>query len=208
MQNSSENYLTRDEECLLLRIARETLEIYLREKRTNSLENYELTTALRDRHGAFVTINRHGRLRGCIGFIANTMPLVEAVRENVINAAARDPRFPPVTEAELADIDLEISALAPGETPETPFRPVLDIAELVIGRDGLYIERSPNRGGILLPQVAVENGMDVEAFLEAVCQKAGLEPKAWEAPDTCLSRFSAQVFSEKAMAQSQQGDNT
>jgi uncharacterized protein (TIGR00296 family) len=70
------------------------------------------------------------------------------------------------------------------------------VAEIEIGRDGLYIERPPYRGGILLPQVATEHHLNREKFLAAVCRKAGYADRAWEEPDTHLYRFSAQVFSE------------
>ena len=207
MQDHTEQYLTEEEQQLLLRIARETLEVYLEENRVLTLENYPLTKTLRSAHGAFVTLHSHGQLRGCIGYIANTLPLAETVRENVVNAATRDPRFSPVTEAELDDIEIEISALTPGDSPETPFKEVGDISEIVIGRDGLYIESPPMHGGILLPQVAVEQDWDVDQFLVGVCQKAGYADDAWKDPKTRLYRFSAQIFSESEKKDKSGGDN-
>lgn len=197
MTDTSENYLTNDEEALLLKIARATLEAHLKGQPRADLDALPPTPALRERHGAFVTLRHGGELRGCIGYTANEMPLVKAVEENAVNAATRDYRFPSVTAAELPDITIEISALTPGDSPETPFKKVRDISEIVIGRDGLYIERPPERGGILLPQVAVEQGWDVPTFLSAVCRKAGYPNHSWETPGYVLYRFSAQVFSER-----------
>ena len=94
---------------------------------------------------------------------------------------------------------ISISALTPGDTPETPFRRVNDLDEIVIGRDGLFIERPPSRGGLLLPQVAEEQHWDVRQFLAGVCLKAGYPDRAWEQPGTNLYRFSAQVFSDSSL---------
>lgn len=197
MTGHSEHYLTGDEETTLLQIARASLEAYVREKREIDLDQFPLTDALIERHGAFVTLRNRGHLRGCIGYTTNSAPLAEAVCENAINAAAKDPRFMPVTPDELPDITIEISALTPGESPETPFKRVNDISEIVLGRDGLYIERPPHRGGLLLPQVPVEQGWNLVQFLAGVCRKAGYSDGAWKDKSTLLYRFSAQVFSEK-----------
>jgi uncharacterized protein (TIGR00296 family) len=86
--------------------------------------------------------------------------------------------------------------LGHGDTPEKPFKRVHDISEIVIGRDGLYIEQPPMRGGILLPQVAVEQKWGVGQFLSAVCRKAGYPDGAWRKPEYALYRFSAQHFAE------------
>ena len=194
---SSEKYLIPEEERLLLRIARDTLEACVCRDESTDLNDYPLTETLKEKHGVFVTLRNKGELRGCIGYIGNHEPLAQAVRDNTINAAQRDNRFPPVTLDEVDEIAIEISALTPGESPETPFKKVTDIREITIGRDGLYIEQPPCRGGVLLPQVATEQGWDVPQFLSAVCLKAGYPDGAWKEPGTLLYRFSAQVFSEK-----------
>ena len=198
MIGHSEHYLTDDEEKTLLRIARASLESYVRDRQEIDLDEFALTGALIERHGAFVTLRDNGHLRGCIGYTTNSAPLAEAVSENAINAAARDPRFMPITPDELPRISIEISALTPGETPDTPFKRVNDISEILLGRDGLYIERPPHRGGLLLPQVPAEQGWDLVQFLAGVCRKAGYPDAAWKDKATLLYRFSAQVFSEKA----------
>ena len=160
-------------------------------------EQCRATEAMQEHHGAFVTLHLGEQLRGCIGHIHHTMPLVEVVIESAINASTKDPRFDAVLVEGLDAITVEISALAWGDTPETPFFTVNEIDEIVIGRDGLYIEIPPHRGGLLLPQVATERGWNTLQFLESVCLKAGYPDDAWKQPDANLCRFSAQVFGEE-----------
>jgi AmmeMemoRadiSam system protein A len=143
---------------------------------------------LNEIRGAFVTLTRDGALRGCIGHVVGTEPLWLSVRSNAINAAFRDPRFSPLTEEELASIKIEISALS-------PLWPVSRPGEIVIGRDGLVIERGIHRG-LLLPQVAERYGWSPEEFLDQTCRKAGMEPGCWRKEDAELSAFSAEVFGE------------
>jgi AmmeMemoRadiSam system protein A len=197
MLDEGERFLTREEEALLLRIARASLKEAVWYGRRLDLSAFTLTPPLEEKHGAFVTLRRSdGELRGCVGYVANCEPLAVSVRDNAFNAALRDNRFLPVTHDELDDLWIEISALLPGDDPETPFRRVHRLEEIKVGRDGLYVERPPSRGGVLLPQVAVEEGWDVMTFLGAVCRKAGYAPLAWKDPETRLYRFSAQVFAE------------
>ena len=137
--------------------------------------------------GAFVTLKIEHRLRGCIGHVMGVSPLWLAVRENAEAAAFRDPRFPALGRDELAVVRIEISAL----TPMSPSSP----DDVVVGRDGILIERGSSRG-LLLPQVAVEYGWNAETFLDATCRKAGLEAKCWRESGTTVSTFSAEVFGE------------
>ncbi len=195
-EEHDEAFLTGQEGQLLLDIARDTLQEWTIRRATPPLERYELPPNLLNKHAAFVTLRNQGELRGCVGYTANTEPLAAAVRHNTVNAASKDTRFPPVEASELPDIAIEISVLTPGDTPETPFKRVRDAGEIVIGRDGLYVAQTGSKGGLLLPQVAVEEDWDRDAFLSAVCRKAGYTPNAWRDPDTRIYRFSAQVFSE------------
>ncbi len=198
MNTPPDRYLSQEEEQLLLRIARDSLERYVAEKEHLDLSAYPLTDNLRNRHGAFVTLREDGQLRGCIGYTRSIESLAKAVRDNAINAAARDPRFDPVTTEELGRIDLEVSALFPGEEEGSPFIKVQDISEIEIGRDGLYLEHAGARGGgLLLPQVPEEQGWNLGQFLSALCRKAGAPDRAWESPEAKLYRFSAQVFAEE-----------
>jgi uncharacterized protein len=137
--------------------------------------------------GAFVTLHKDGELRGCIGHIEPTEPLGLVVRRCAVAAASRDPRFPPMAPDELDTVDLEISLLGPLE-------PIAGPQDVVVGRDGLVVERGWQRG-LLLPQVATEWGWDAEAFLAHTCRKAGLPSDAWQ-KGAQIWRFEAEVFGE------------
>jgi AmmeMemoRadiSam system protein A len=136
--------------------------------------------------GVFVTLKKRGQLRGCIGYVLPTKPLYLAVRDMAINSALRDPRFPPVTPAELSSLYIEISVM-------TPLQPVADPGEVVVGEDGLVVE-ARGCSGLLLPQVAPEQGWDRERFLEGVCMKAGLPPDAYLWEDARMHKFQARIF--------------
>ncbi len=181
--------LGREERMMLLRFARATVEAAVRGEALPRLE--QTTPALRTPCGGFVTLDKRGRLRGCIGYVVAVKPLHETVSDMAVQAALHDPRFPAVTEDELEDIEIEISVLS-------PLSPVEDPSEIVVGRDGLVI-RGRGRSGLLLPQVASERGWDRETFLDQTCVKAGLPPGVWGDPDIAIERFSAEVFSEKEL---------
>lgn len=142
------------------------------------------------RRGAFVTLRKGGELRGCIGHLHFDRPVAEVVCEVAIAAALEDPRFPPVTVEELAEITVEVSVL----TAPQRLSPV-DPAAVAVGRHGLIL-RHRGVAGLLLPQVAVEHGFDAVAFLEAVCHKAGLGAGAWRHPEAEVLVFEAEVVGE------------
>ena len=168
----------------LIRLARQSLEESVRHHRLSKIQ--EPQGMLRDQCGAFVTLHKAGRLRGCIGYIEAARPLYQTVRECALAAALHDPRFSPVTPDELDFLRLEISVLS----PLTEIRP----EQIEVGRHGLLISRGFYRG-LLLPQVAVEWKWDRERFLAETCLKAGLPQDAWKQGAT-LQAFTAQVFSE------------
>jgi AmmeMemoRadiSam system protein A len=173
----------------LLRIARESIAATLGGRRLPQPDPETLDAELRHPSGVFVTLNdRQGELRGCIGSIRPIAPLHEAVASSAVNAAFRDPRFPPVSAEELDSLHLEISVM-------TPIVPVEKVEEIEVGRDGLIVSRGP-RAGLLLPQVATEYGWDRETFLRQTCHKAGLPSDAWRQPGTKIEKFSAEVFGE------------
>lgn len=147
--------------------------------------------ALAEPRGAFVTLHRRGELRGCIGHIEADRPLVETVAECAGSAALHDPRFPAVTPAELAEINIEVSVLSP----------LVDILPeaIEIGRHGLLISRHFRRG-LLLPQVPVQWHWDRERFLEETCRKAGFAADAWR-HGARIQAFSTQVIAEPEEAQ-------
>ena len=141
---------------------------------------------LRRKSGAFVTLKVGGQLRGCIGSVEGRLALVELVVQMAMAAATRDPRFAPVTAAELPELELELSVLGPVVLCE-------EIELIEIGRHGLVIVKG-NRTGVLLPQVASENGWDRAMFLRQVCLKASLPAEAWRDSASTLYMFSAEVF--------------
>ncbi|GAB4270959.1 MAG: AmmeMemoRadiSam system protein B [Candidatus Rifleibacteriota bacterium] len=170
-----------------LQAARKTLDAYLSGKPIPEFKFED--KKFEEKRGIFVTLKKHGNLRGCIGFIKGVEPLKKAIPEMAISAATKDPRFNPVTHDELQDIEIEISVL-------TPMTEVKDISEIQIGRDGLFLQYG-GHSGLLLPQVPVEWGWNVDEFLENLCLKAGLPPGSHKNPGARLQKFSAEVFSEK-----------
>lgn len=141
----------------------------------------------RSHSGVFVTIHKARKLRGCMGTLDDSQPLVEAVRHAAVCATREDPRFPPIEPHELADLQIEVSILSP-PTPMT----CLD--DLELGRHGIIVQRATQRG-LFLPQVATTHGMDKETFLSRCCsEKAGLPPDAWHDPETEVLLFTAEVF--------------
>jgi AmmeMemoRadiSam system protein A len=137
--------------------------------------------------GAFVTIHFRGELRGCLGRIETHDRLAETVVHLAGSVADSDPRFEPVSPGELDEIEIEISVL-------TPEREVRSITEIELGRHGLIVEQG-HRRGLLLPQVATEQGWDRETFVAHTCQKATLASDAW-LHGARLFVFEAQVFGE------------
>ncbi len=142
---------------------------------------------LRRPGGAFVTLHRGSRLRGCIGQVPGQDPLIEVVAHCAALAALEDPRFQPVAPDEVSTIEVEISVLS---TPQ-------DILpqDIVAGTHGLIVSQGYDRG-LLLPQVATHFGWSSLRFLEETCVKAGLPPHAWRDPNSRIQAFTAEVFSE------------
>lgn len=174
----------------LLRLARHTIELFLREGARPVLDRSD--PLLLQPAGVFVSLHRHGAepaLRGCIGTFDAQQALLDNVVEMAIAAATRDPRFPTVTLAELPGLALEISVLAPPQPTSAD--------QVRVGEHGLQITRGGRRG-VLLPQVAVAQGWDREAFLAHACRKAGLPGDAWRQAQTTIESFTAQVFAERS----------
>ncbi len=147
--------------------------------------------AAAQQRGAFVSLHEaNGDLRGCIGRVRGDRPLGEIIRRVAVSAARSDPRFPPVTSDELSDLRIEISVLSKPVRMEPA-----DWCRLVIGRDGLLVRRGEAEA-VLLPQVATAHGFGPEAYLNAVCHKAGLAPGIWWEPATHIFTFTADVFVE------------
>jgi AmmeMemoRadiSam system protein A len=173
-----------DDRRRLLAIARRALEARVRREREPALDS---GGALDVPCGAFVSIHRGRELRACLGRLESDWPIARVVAHLGRAVADSDPRFAPVTADELTALSIEISAL-------TPEREVHAIEEIEIGRHGLIIEHGYRRG-LLLPQVAIEHGWDVETFLAHTCMKASLPADAWKR-DARILVFEAEVFAE------------
>jgi AmmeMemoRadiSam system protein A len=179
--------LTQQDKSELLALARTSVEQVVQ-----SGDAYQppasISATLNQERGAFVTLTKSGALRGCIGFTSPVKPLYMTVRDTATLAAMRDPRFHPVSAAELPHLDYEISVLS-------PLRRVLDVQQIKIGEHGLLMKNG-NREGLLLPQVPVEQKWDRQTFLEQTCAKAQMSTDCWKDEDTDIFSFTAVVFGE------------
>jgi uncharacterized protein len=140
-----------------------------------------------ERRGIFVTLRNDGRLRGCIGVVEADTALGDSVARCAAGAALQDPRFPPMRVADLSHLQIEISLLSQPQP--------IDINTIEIGRHGLLVS-SGEHHGLLLPQVAVEHGLDREQFLSETCRKANLLRDAWRDARTQILGFTCDVFAD------------
>jgi AmmeMemoRadiSam system protein B/AmmeMemoRadiSam system protein A len=186
-ERAQEFSLTRQQKDELLRIAKQSVETAVKERKHYQCPTPGSAILQRDR-GAFVTLKKKGQLRGCIGYIAPMKALYLTVRDVAAAAAVEDRRFQPVTTAELGELEYEVSVLS-------PLRRVTDIKQIRVGQHGLVVKKGDYEG-LLLPQVPTEQGWDRRTFLEQTCVKAGLPPQAWQDEDTDIFLFSALVFDE------------
>lgn len=173
----------------LLQLARRTVEATLKGQKLPEVDPDKLPEQLRVDGACFVTLENHGRLRGCIGNMDAQDPLYRSVMRNA-DSACRDHRFvdDPVTAAEVDQLDIEISYLS-------PMKRVGKIEEIIVGRHGLQITLGSKRG-VLLPQVAARRGWTREEFLAETCHKAGLPSDAWKQPEAQIHSFEAEVLRE------------
>lgn len=200
--------LTHDEGTFLTRLARQTIETYLKEQRV--LENPSTTSkSLFENRGVFVTIKKpspkaqeHLDLRGCIGRLQPppdskipSVPLLEATKQAAISAALEDPRFPAVRLDELDVILIEISVLTVPKEIVLKEKSLIP-QQITVGKDGLVVEYNALRRGLLLPQVAPEQGWNAKEFLQGCCRKAGLPPDKYLDPRVKIFKFQAQIFAE------------
>jgi AmmeMemoRadiSam system protein A len=185
MPQFSSQSLSKDDRHTLLAIARQAILEAVVNGRTWKPAN--LQGALAESRGVFVTLERRGKLRGCVGQLAAPDPLAQAVAHCAVAAARDDSRFTPVRPNEVADLTIEISVLSSLEA--------IRAEQIEIGRHGLMIACGPFHG-LLLPQVAVEHRWTRERFLQETCEKARLPSDSWKSPDTQLFGFTAELFSE------------
>lgn len=184
---ASMSTLTAADKKSLLAFARKSIEWYLTSSTVPLGRGFGPCAILNE--GAFVTIKERGELRGCIGHMADDMPLYRTVGAMAIAAAFEDRRFRPLAQSELKDIVIEISAL-------TPPRKISDPNQIILGRDGILLRKN-GKSAVYLPQVATEQGWTLQETLDHLCEKAGLSRGSWK-QDTEFRVFQADVFAEES----------
>ncbi len=185
---------TPEEQVLLLRIARETLEAAVCGDQPSQLDQQTLPQSLREPRACFVTLHtRSGELRGCTGTLVARQPLAYEVSQTARQTAFSDPRFPPLRADELPETVIEISVLTPPvemEVPASPaipdlLRPFVDGVILIIG----------TRRATFLPQVW-DRAPDPVQFLDMLCHKMGLPPGSWQQPGVQVFTYQTVVIEE------------
>lgn len=186
-QNNDFSLSTTDKKQLL-NIARETIKAHVADKELPELKPENYSDVLKKNCGAFVTLHKDGKLRGCIGRFYAEEPLYKVVQEVAISSAVKDTRFTPVTTDEVDELEIEISVL-------TPMKKIESTDEIELGKHGIYIKKG-YMGGTFLPQVATETGWNKEEFLGHCSRdKAGIGWFGWKEADVYI--YEAKVFSEK-----------
>jgi AmmeMemoRadiSam system protein A len=185
--NLTENNQQLYERRILLGLARDSVKCFLYGQKNE----FEVQNGLwlNSKLGAFVSIHeKTGDLRGCLGRFTSDIPLHRLICELAVSAASKDYRFPPIKNSDLDQVVFEISVLS-------PLKRIYELSEIELGKHGIYL-KSGSRSGTFLPQVAVENGWDLETFAGRCARdKAGLEWDGWKSSE--MYTYTADVFSEK-----------
>lgn len=182
--------LCEEEHILLRNLAYQSVEYGLQHGRHLPVDITRYPRPLREPGASFVTLKKHGELRGCIGSLEAHRPLAEDVAHNAYAAAFLDPRFPPLTDHELADVDFHLSIL----TAPVPmsFNSEADLLrQLQPGIDGLVLEDGTHRG-TFLPSVW-ESLSDATQFFQQLKRKAGLPTDYWSSTLT-VARYTCESF--------------
>lgn len=148
--------------------------------------------------GTFVSlldVSRGGALRGCIGNPFPDQPLLQQTVQSAVEAATMDPRYSPIKREDLPRIIIEVTVLS-NPNPVEAKTPMEIQIKVIIGRHGIVVDGFGSHG-LLLPQVAIDEGFDPEEFLSQCCMKAGLLPDAWLEGHLRVSLFEGQIFSEE-----------
>ena len=186
--------LSAEDRQMLLRLAREAVTRAAHSQEPPRVDLDEASGDLQRDGASFVTLTKHGQLRGCIGSLEPRRPLAMDVRENAVNAAMSDPRFPPVRPEELDDLQVEVSVLSVPELLDYDGPDDL-IAKLHPEVDGVVIERGWNRA-TFLPQVW-EKLPDPHQFLEHLCIKAYLPSDSYRRPGLKVYTYRVEKFEEE-----------
>ena len=191
---SKDIQLSDSDGVFLVKTARRAVTEFLSNGNRMKLES-DLEEKFSFNSGVFVTLNNPGGLRGCIGFPMPEKKLSHAIIEGAIAAATEDPRFPSVKTNELNDIVFEVTVLTPPIEIDV-YDPMEYLEKIKVGRDGLIIRHSFS-SGLLLPQVPVEYGWNVEEFLQHTCEKAGLSRDTWKNESVKIEKFEGIIFKEE-----------
>jgi len=188
--DESTQVLTESDKAFLLKLARNALEKAVRGEKPPTPTN--IPSIMQEFRGCFVTLTKHGALRGCIGYIEGIKPLYQAVIDNAKNAALEDPRFPKVTPNELKNLKIEVSVLTPPE-PFNYDNPDDLLNKIIPGVDGIIL-RKGMRQATFLPQVW-DQLPDKVTFLEHLAMKAGMGKDDWK--DAQYKKYQAIHFEEE-----------
>ena len=191
---SRDTQLSDSDGVVLVKTARKAVTEFLSNGNRMKLES-DLEEKFSFNSGVFVTLNNPDGLRGCIGFPMPEKKLSHAIIEGAIAAATEDPRFPSVKTNELNDIVFEVTVLTPPVEIDVS-DPTEYLEKIKVGRDGLIIKHSFS-SGLLLPQVPVEYGWNVEEFLQHTCEKAGLARDTWKNESVKIEKFEGIIFKEE-----------
>jgi len=177
----------------LIKLAKDAVYAYFESKVLEVPEN--LQKEFNEKKGLFVSLYIKDDLAGCIGFPEPIFPLWLAVRKAAIGAGFGDPRFPPLTKPQFRDLRVELTILTKPKVIEIK-DPKEYLKKIKIGKDGLMV-KDEFGSGLLLPQVPVEWGWNVEEFLNQTCMKAGLDPDCWRNTKRNVYKFQGKIFTEE-----------
>ena len=172
-------------------LVRWTLNSYVKGLSWSNVSQPELTDPyFNEKAGVFVTLNKNGMLRGCIGIIIPVDILAKNIITSTRNSAQNDHRFPPVRAEEVDELEIEISILSPLKESK--------LEDIEIGKHGLIVEggKMGSKSAIYLPQVAPEQGWTFDQWLDSLCEKATLPTRYWKEKEARFRTFTAHIIKE------------
>ncbi len=191
----SKLFLSNSEKEFLLKLARASIEYFLKNKKYLNLDLNELfSNKFLEKRATFVTLEKNGILRGCIGHIEAYHPLYFDIIENAVHSAFFDPRFPPLSKEELKELKVEISILTPLKKLLFNF-PEEILEKITPNKDGVLIRKNKNTA-TYLPQVW-KTIKDKKEFLSNLCLKAGLANNCWQEKDVEIYTYEVENFKEE-----------